>query len=68
MGVYVSLPWLAPLFMAWGWISAGELVYLVYATRCHQMPEASGIEVTRWIRANHRSTGVLILTAYPDPD
>lgn len=31
-----------------------------------QMPEASGIEVTRWIRANHRSTGVLILTAYDD--
>lgn len=41
MGVYVSLPWLAPLFMAWGWISASELVYLVYATQCHQMPQRS---------------------------
>lgn len=31
-----------------------------------QMPEASGIEVTRWVRANHPETGVLILTAYDD--
>jgi DNA-binding NarL/FixJ family response regulator len=31
-----------------------------------QMPAGSGIEVTRWIRANHADTGVLILTAYDD--
>ena len=31
-----------------------------------QMPEASGIEVTRWIRTNQREVGVLILTAYDD--
>ncbi|RPI25979.1 MAG: DNA-binding response regulator [Chloroflexota bacterium] len=31
-----------------------------------QMPRASGIEVTRWVRANMRHTGVLILTAYED--
>jgi len=31
-----------------------------------QMPKLSGIEVTRWIRANHSSMGVLILTAYDD--
>ena len=31
-----------------------------------QMPRASGIEVTRWIRANQRTVGVLILTAYDD--
>lgn len=30
------------------------------------MPEASGIEVTRWVRASHPETGVLILTAYDD--
>lgn len=41
IGVYVSLPWLAPLFMAWGWTSIGELIYLVYATQCHQMPQRS---------------------------
>ncbi len=31
-----------------------------------QMPKASGIEVTRWVRVNMRSVGVLVLTAYDD--
>lgn len=31
-----------------------------------QMPKASGIEVTRWIRAKLQGIGVLILTAYDD--
>jgi DNA-binding NarL/FixJ family response regulator len=31
-----------------------------------QMPEASGIEVTRWIRSQPEQVGVLILTAYDD--
>ncbi len=31
-----------------------------------QMPKASGIDVTRWIRVNYPSMGILILTAYDD--
>ena len=31
-----------------------------------QMPKASGIEVTRWMRANYPKVGVLILTAFDD--
>ncbi|HUF39371.1 MAG TPA: response regulator transcription factor [Anaerolineales bacterium] len=31
-----------------------------------QMPAATGIEVTRWVRTHHPRTGVLILTAYDD--
>jgi DNA-binding NarL/FixJ family response regulator len=31
-----------------------------------QMPEMSGIEVTRWIRASRFPIGVLVLTAYDD--
>jgi DNA-binding NarL/FixJ family response regulator len=31
-----------------------------------QMPKASGIEVTRWVRVNTPGVGVLILTAYND--
>jgi DNA-binding NarL/FixJ family response regulator len=31
-----------------------------------QMPKASGIEVTRWVRAQQLPVGVLILTAYDD--
>jgi DNA-binding NarL/FixJ family response regulator len=31
-----------------------------------QMPRASGIEVTRWVRAHKPEVGILILTAYDD--
>ena len=31
-----------------------------------QMPKATGIEVTRWIRKEHKNIGVLILTAYDE--
>jgi DNA-binding NarL/FixJ family response regulator len=31
-----------------------------------QMPKASGIEVTRWVRAHMPEVGVLVLTAYDD--
>lgn len=31
-----------------------------------QMPKSTGIEVTRWVRANHQDVGVLVLTAYDD--
>jgi DNA-binding NarL/FixJ family response regulator len=31
-----------------------------------QMPKASGIEVTRWVRANIKDVGILVLTAYND--
>lgn len=31
-----------------------------------QMPKASGIDVTRWVRSNQPGVGVLILTAYDD--
>ncbi len=31
-----------------------------------QMPKTNGIEVTQWVRKNHRETGILVLTAYDD--
>jgi DNA-binding NarL/FixJ family response regulator len=31
-----------------------------------QMPKATGIEVTRWIRKEHNNVGVLILTSYDE--
>ncbi len=31
-----------------------------------QMPKATGIEVTRWIRSTQQGVGVLVLTAYDD--
>jgi DNA-binding NarL/FixJ family response regulator len=32
-----------------------------------QMPQASGIDVTRWLRSHHQNVGILVLTAYDDP-
>ncbi len=40
-GLYVGLPFLAPLFMKLGWTGAGKLIYLAYSVVCHQMPQRS---------------------------
>jgi len=39
--LWVALPWLAPVFMHWGWTSAGKAIYLFYSFQCHQLPERS---------------------------
>ncbi len=41
IGIWVGLPWLAPLFMDIGWTGAGKAIYLLYATQCHQLPQRS---------------------------
>lgn len=41
IGLYVGLPWLAPIFMKLGWTTAGSLIYLIYSTQCHQLPQRS---------------------------
>ena len=41
IGVWVALPWLAPVFMHWGWTGAGKATYLLYSFQCHQLPERS---------------------------
>jgi len=40
-GLWVWLPFLAPVFMHVGWSGAGKAVYLVYSLFCHQLPERS---------------------------
>ncbi len=40
-GLYVGLPWLAPVLMKLGATGAGSIIYLVYSTQCHQLPERS---------------------------
>lgn len=39
--IFTGLPWLAPVFMALGWSRAGEAIYLIYSTQCHQLPQRS---------------------------
>lgn len=40
-GIFVGLPWLAPVLMEAGWTGAGRAIYLIYATQCHQLPQRS---------------------------
>jgi uncharacterized membrane protein len=41
IAIWVALPWLAPVFMHWGWTSAGKATYFIYSFQCHQLPERS---------------------------
>jgi uncharacterized membrane protein len=41
LGLFVGLPWLAPVFMKLGWTGAGNAIYLFYSTQCHQLPTRS---------------------------
>ncbi len=40
-GMYVILPFLAPVFMTIGWEVPGRTIYLIYSFLCHQFPERS---------------------------
>jgi len=40
-GLWVWLPWLAPVFMHVGWSGPGRALYLIYSLFCHQLPERS---------------------------
>jgi uncharacterized membrane protein len=40
-GIFVTLPWLAPVFMALGLTGPGRVVYFIYTFFCHQLPERS---------------------------
>lgn len=40
-GIFVTLPWLAPVFMASGFTTAGRALYFIYSFFCHQLPERS---------------------------
>lgn len=41
IGIYVGLPWLAPVLMNAGFEGAGQALYSFYATQCHQLPQRS---------------------------
>lgn len=41
MGVYVGLPFLAPVFMQLGLAGAGKAIYFIYGFLCHQLPQRS---------------------------
>lgn len=40
-GLFIALPFLAPVFMKIGWNGAGSSLYFLYSFLCHQLPERS---------------------------
>jgi len=40
-GLWVFLPYFAPIFMHLGWTGAGKTIYFIYSFFCHQLPERS---------------------------
>ncbi|MBI5824655.1 MAG: DUF2085 domain-containing protein [Chloroflexi bacterium] len=40
-GLWVFTPFLAPVFMNFGWTGAGRAIYFAYSFFCHQLPERS---------------------------
>ena len=42
LGVWVTLPWLAPVFAKLGWWDAANAIYTTYIFFCHQLPERAG--------------------------
>jgi len=40
-GLYVWLPWLAPIFIRSGLEGPARTIYAIYSTQCHQLPERS---------------------------
>lgn len=41
MLIFVTLPFFAPVAMQWGWDGIGQLLYVIYAPFCHQLPQRS---------------------------
>src|SRR5258708_37787539 len=40
-GVFLLLPFIAPVFMHAGWNGPAQLIYAIYSTQCHQMAQRS---------------------------
>jgi uncharacterized membrane protein len=41
LGLYIGLPFLAPVLMHLGWYGGGKVIYTLYSTQCHQLPQRS---------------------------
>lgn len=40
-GIFVVLPFLAPVFMNLGWTAPAKAIYFIYSFLCHQLPQRS---------------------------
>jgi len=64
LGIFVTLPWLAPIFAALGWWALADPIYTAYAIQCHQLPEREahifGYEVCQCWRCNALYGGMFL--------
>jgi uncharacterized membrane protein len=64
LGIFVGLPWLAPIFAALGWWNLANPIYTAYAFQCHQLPEREahlfGYEVASCMRCNALYGGMVL--------
>lgn len=40
-GLYIGLPFLAPVLMHWGWFGPAQWIQTLYSYQCHQLPDRS---------------------------
>ena len=64
LGIWVLLPWAAPVLMRIGATGPASLVYLFYAPQCHQLPQRSYFLFGDQLMIPLQD----ILTAYPTDD
>lgn len=58
MGIFVILPWLAPVFAALGWWAVADPIYTAYAFTCHQLPERAGTVLGYQVAFCYRNTAL----------
>jgi uncharacterized membrane protein len=63
-GVWVGLPWLAPVFMHLGATEPARLIYIFYSIQCHQLPQRSYFLFGSRLMLPLKD----ILAVYPAPD
>ncbi len=58
LGIFVGLPWLAPVFAALGWWGLANPIYTAYALTCHQLPERAGTVFGYQVAFCYRNTAI----------
>lgn len=56
--LYGSLPWLAPLLIAFGYYQLGGLLFYLYTPLCHQQPEQSFMLLGNQVAFCHREAAM----------
>ena len=64
-GIWVTLPWLAPILMRFGATGPAMAIYLFYSPQCHQLPQRSYFLFGPWLMVPLNN--ILAITPTTDP-